>query len=144
MTGGRVFGLHQNGVPVAGGLQEGDEVFARSMLFPHAGCGGSNVRHLTHASTLDALTNGFVSLSSVANGDGDVRILNRFGADVDHVLIGDVDVFEFDLNHHFTALVVVVLFGLSGSLCCLGGRDFRKFSFPQRGAVKVVGDHGFG
>ena len=144
MTGGRVFGLHQNGVPVAGGLQKGDEVFARSMLFPHAGCGGSNVRHLTHASTLDALTNGFVSLSSVANGDGDVRILNRFGADVDHVLIGDVDVFEFDLNHHFTALVVVVLFGLSRSLCCLGGGDFRKFSFPQRGAVKVVGDHGFG
>ena len=32
MTGGRVFGLHQNGVPVAGGLQKGDEVFARSCL----------------------------------------------------------------------------------------------------------------
>ena len=37
MSGSGVLRLHQNGVSVTRGLEEGDQVFARGMLFPHAG-----------------------------------------------------------------------------------------------------------
>ena len=54
---------------------------------------------MTHSTTLDALANGFVAFSPVANRNLDVSVLNRFWAHIDHEFISDVNLFEFNLNN---------------------------------------------
>ena len=131
-----MFRLDQHAVAVPGRLEQGDEVFTGSMVFPHPGSGGTNVRHLAHATALDALSNGFVAFAAVTNRDFDVRVFNGFRTHVNHKLVGDVHIFEFDLNDHLVA-DFNFHFGSSG-LSGLGCGDLGQLSFPQRRPVQRV------
>ena len=131
MSGRRVFGLDENGMAVALGLKQRHEVLPRSIVFPHASGGGSNVGHLAHSATLDSLSDGLMTDPSVPYRDLDVSVFDRLRTDVHNVFIGDMNLLKFDLDDNFLFLLVAVLC----HFCSLSSGYFGEFSLAQRCAV---------
>ena len=71
---------------------------------------------MAHAAAFYTLSNGFVALSSVPDGDFNVSVLHGFRTHINNKFVGHVDFFQLDLNHEFvifTAEVFLVRVRLS-------------------------------
>ena len=117
---------------VARGLEQGDDVFACSLIFPHL-CGRcANFSQLTPSPLFDAFTDCIMLNTALFDGRFDISVFNRLGRDFNYEFVSSVDVFhlEGDFNEFF--LIFFMLDVLSSQRLCFlrfSGLDFCEFAF---------------
>ena len=136
MTRFWVLGVDHHGLSVTGRLEQCDEVFPCCMLFPHASGRGSNLGELSQATTLDALTNRFVSLAPFGDGEFNVGVFHRLRADFHNVFARHVNIVE--LNRHHGLNIVTFCCSIKG----LGCGDLGQLALAQCRPVKGGGGDG--